>query len=625
MEEKSLIKIMRSAEKREQEYFIPEYDHIFDESSRKNKQSSFGILKGILKLNAKLQIMSCIVYVIQALAVWIVPLFTAHIINLVTEALNTPQGVTDEIWMEIGICALIMAVLIIENIPTTIWRNTFTSRMRRNTSAGIRCSVVRKLQTLSLTYHNDMRTGKIQSKFLRDIEAVDGLLSNIDYVIILFISAVISIGISIYKNGIVSLFFLVVIPIKIMATMFFTKKMKKNNRDYRIRTEDVSTKMTTMMEMLPVTKSHGLENTEIREFDGSVERLTASGKEVDKTIAKFGSCMWVISTLLNSSCVLFCVVLAIYGYIGVGDIILFQTLFSQITAHVSTIVNSAPQLTAGMESLSSISELMNVTDVEINVGKKAYKKIDGDVEFSNVWYKYPKAKDYAVKDFSLNVKAGECIAVVGASGSGKSTLMNMIIGFMFAEKGCIKIDGKNINGMDLTEYRKNISVVPQSSILFAGSIKDNITYGLKHYTEEQLNSVVEMANIMEFVKELPNGLDSDVGEHGSKLSGGQRQRITIARALIRDPKILILDEATSALDNLSEFHVQKAISESIKGRTTFIVAHRLSTIRNADRIVVMEEGKMVEIGTYSELMEKKGKFFELKNLNELDISKIENL
>ncbi len=616
---------MQSANNKKRGYFIPEYDHLFDENPKNKKTTSFTILKGILKLNRRPQIMSCIVYVIQALAVWFVPLFTAHIINLVTDTLVAGQAVTRETWIEIGICAIIMAVLILENIPTTIWRNRITSKMRRNTSAGIRCSVVRKLQSLSLTYHNDMRTGKIQSKFLRDIEAADQLLSNVDYVLVIFITAVVSAGITVYKNGIVSLFFLVVIPIKVLLTVFFTKKMNKNNRDYRLKTEDVSTKMTTMMEMLPVTKSHGLEKTELSSFSQSVEKLTESGKTVDRTVAKFGSCMWVAGQLLNAGCVLFCIVLAVNGRIGVGDIILFQTLFTQISSQVSTIVSAAPQLSSGMEALSSISELMNVKDVEINVGKRAYDKIHGDIEFKDVWYKYPNATDYAIKEFSLDVKAGECIAVVGASGSGKSTLMNMIIGFMFAEKGKITIDGKDIEEMDLTEYRKNISVVPQNSILFAGSIKDNITYGLKKYSEEELNSVIEMANVTEFIKDLPNGVETDVGEHGNKLSGGQRQRVTIARALIRDPKILILDEATSALDNLSEFHVQKAISESIKGRTTFIVAHRLSTIRNADRIIVMEEGKIVEMGTYDELMDKKGKFFELKNLNDLNASKIEEI
>ena len=202
-------------------------------------------------------------------------------------------------------------------------------------------------------------------------------------------------------------------------------------------------------------------------------------------------------------------------------------------------------------------------------------------------------------------------------------MMNMIIGFLKPVSGRLYIDGKNIDELNLSKYRHHISVVPQNSILFSGTIRENITYGLTCYKEEDLQRVVEMANLNEFVKDLPNGLDTIIGEHGDKLSGGQKQRITIARALIRNPRILILDEATSALDNISEYHVQKAISSSIRGRTTFIVAHRLSTIRDADRIVVLDDGVAVEMGTYDELMEKKGKFYALKRLNELNLKKAE--
>ncbi|MEG2014480.1 MAG: ATP-binding cassette domain-containing protein, partial [Clostridia bacterium] len=220
-------------------------------------------------------------------------------------------------------------------------------------------------------------------------------------------------------------------------------------------------------------------------------------------------------------------------------------------------------------------------------------------------------------DFNLTVSHGECIAVVGASGSGKSTIMNLLIGFLQPNLGKVLIDGKDLSSLSLPEYRRFISVVPQNSILFGGTIRENITYGLSSYKEEELQRVVEMANINEFLGELPKGIDTPIGENGGKLSGGQKQRITIARALIRDPKILILDEATSALDNLSEFHVQRAIAKSVKGRTTFIVAHRLSTIRDADRIVVMDGGKCVEMGSYEELMNKKGRFFELKTLSDM--------
>ena len=254
----------------------------------------------------------------------------------------------------------------------------------------------------------------------------------------------------------------------------------------------------------------------------------------------------------------------------------------------------------------------------MNIGKREVPSIRGDVEFDHVFYKYSDGERYIVRDLSLSVKAGECIAVVGASGSGKSTIMNLIIGFLTPVSGRILIDGKPLDEFNLSQYRHHISVVPQNSILLAGTVRENITYGLTRYSEEDLQKAVKIADLEEVLKDLPNGIDTDIGEHGDKLSGGQKQRITIARALIRNPEILIFDEATSALDNVSEYHVQKAISACIKGRTTFIVAHRLSTIRDADRILVMENGACVESGTYEELMEKKGKFYELKSLNDIN-------
>ena len=275
-------------------------------------------------------------------------------------------------------------------------------------------------------------------------------------------------------------------------------------------------------------------------------------------------------------------------------------------------------MASGKEAIRSLSEIMDSDDIEDSKGKRKINGLRGDVKFENVYYRYPDKEEFVIKNFSLDVKAGECVAFVGASGSGKSTVMNMIIGFLKPTEGALYIDGQNICDVDLSNYRSHLSVVPQNSVLFEGSIKENITYGLKKYSDADLENAIERANIKEFLKDLPNGIDSNVGEHGGKLSGGQKQRIAIARALIRNPQILILDEATSALDNVSEYHVQKAIESSIKGRTTFIVAHRLSTIRSADRIVCMDKGEIAETGTYEELMALKGKFYELKKLSEFN-------
>jgi ATP-binding cassette subfamily B protein len=260
---------------------------------------------------------------------------------------------------------------------------------------------------------------------------------------------------------------------------------------------------------------------------------------------------------------------------------------------------------------------MNAEDMESATGALEKPFFKGEVQFENVSYHYPKEDKDVVKNFNLSVKEGECIAIVGASGSGKSTIINLLIGLIDPTEGAVKIDGIPMTEISKKHYRHFISVVPQNSILFSGTIRENITYGLPHYTEQQLAQAVEDADINEFLPSFPKGLETMVGEHGDKLSGGQRQRICIARALIRNPKILILDEATSALDNMAEYYVQKAVNREVKKRTTFIVAHRLSTIRHADRIVVMEDGEVVECGSYEELMALGGKFSELERLSKI--------
>ena len=492
----------------------------------------------------------------------------------------------------VGIDALIITIAILQNEPVTLLRTVLTSKMLRRTGAGIKSSVVRKLQSLSVTYAKDMETGRIQAKFLKDTDAVDGLFSClVNTIIPNIISAVIATVIALSKNGVVALFFLCVVPFNVALSRLFSKKIRKRYRELREHTESMSSRLATMLEMLTVTKAHGLEQTEISAVNSSISGVANAGKKVDLTGARFGSWAWCLNTFLSAACMVFCAVLA---------------------------VNVLPTLGSGFDALSSVSGIMSVKDVEMNIGKRSVPSISGDVEFKNVCYKYPGSEEYIIKNLSLKVKAGECIAVVGASGSGKSTIMNLVIGFLTPVSGRVLIDGKPLSECNLSEYRHHISVVPQNSILFSGSIRDNITYGLSRYTEEVLSKAVELADLTEVVKSMPYGVDSDVGEHGDKLSGGQKQRVTIARALIRNPAILIFDEATSALDNISEYHVQKAISSCVAGRTTFIVSHRLSTIRGADRIIVMDKGECVEEGTYEELMAKKGKFFELKNLNDVN-------
>ena len=595
---------------------VTEYEHLFQETEvRGVKKSRF--LRRMLRKNFWPFLGCNLVYIIKASPVWVTSIVTANIINVIAAYLQA-TATAEIVLRTVLINAIVFAVLTLQNIPThTLWAKIH-SKIYRDNSANTRSAVVRKLQRLSITYHKEMETGKVQSKFLRDVEGMDALISNLNAVLLpAIISVVISVAIALFKSGIMTLFFLVIVPVNVALAMLFRKKMRKNSHLLRKDSEIVANRLSTMIEMLTVTKAHGLEEKEQNSIQEDIDRLKKSGHTVDMTIASFGSTAWVVSNLLSGVCLLFCAYLAYIGKIAVGDIVLYQSLFSAINGNVLTLINVMPQLVSGMESVKSISELMNAGDIE-DTHPGELPAVHGAVGFSHVSYHYPDNEQFVIKDFTLDVKEGECIAVVGGSGSGKSTLMNMIIGFLKPTSGTLTIDGRSITELDLTRYRHFISVVPQNSILFAGTIRENITYGLDRYSEEDLRRVLEIANINEFLAELPNGVDTPIGEHGGRLSGGQKQRITIARALIRDPKILILDEATSALDNISEFHVQKAIAGLIKGRTTFIVAHRLSTIRDADRIVVLENGETVEVGTFEELMAKKGKFYELKNLNDLN-------
>ena len=208
------------------------------------------------------------------------------------------------------------------------------------------------------------------------------------------------------------------------------------------------------------------------------------------------------------------------------------------------------------------------------------------------------------------------VGLTGSSGSGKSTILNLVLGFNKPKMGKIFIDGKDMDEIDLQSYRKHIAIVPQTSVLFTGTIKDNITYGFSRISKKRIDEAVKAANLTEFINSLPQGLDTMLDEHGANLSGGQRQRIAIARAIIRDPKVIIFDEATSALDTVSEKEIQSALNNLTAGRTTFIVAHRLSTIRDADRIAVIKQGRCVEIGTYDALMEKRGEYYKMQTLQD---------
>lgn len=595
---------------------IPDYRHYF--KGVKNTKGIEGkIIKALFRENRKAFIITVLWYVIKNSAAYIIPLILAQIVDIITYP--DAHSIT-----EIYIYGIILLVVILQNILThTLYINK-KSKMLRSISAGLRNTLVKKLQQISITYHKELQSGKLQSKFVRDMECIEMFMERImESLIPTIISLIITISISITKSWIVSAAFVVMVPLTVVLRKAFSKKMENATNSLRKEAENLSSDISEMIEMVPVTKAHGLEDEEINKLESSIKKVRSVGYDVDMTNALFGSTSWVVVQAMSAICLIFTGTLAYSGIITAGSVVLFHSYFSTIANNVQGLLGIYPELLKGGESLKSISEIMISDKIENNDKKIKLRHLHGSVQFKNVSYKYPGTNKNIINNFSLNVEPGECVAFVGSSGSGKSTVMNMIIGFLRATNGSLIIDGKPIELLDLTSYRHFLSVVPQNTIMFTGTIRDNILYGMHDVSDEQLQKVIEQANITEFIDQLPLGLDTPVAEHGGNLSGGQKQRISIARALIRDPRIIILDEATSALDNISEYHVQKAMNELIKGRTTFIVAHRLSTIRDADKIVVLEQGKMVEFGTFDELMSKKGKFYELKQLSELTGGKTE--
>ena len=581
-------------------------DDVYQESYYKYKNKPFNILIGIYKGNYVKFLLSALFYTIKHSPSWVMPIVIANIVNYVTEG-------DSNVFQLVLLNAAIVSFLIILNVPTNYLHTHFRSRAIRSVEAGLRSALVRKLQQLSISYHKDTHQGRLQSKIMRDVEAVENLSSQVFVSLLnIIINLAIALGITAFRNHIVFLFFVLTIPVAALTIVVFRNKIKKQNHRFRMEVEETSAKVMEMEEMIPVTRAHGLEHIEVKRMEQQVLQIAEEGYRLDIIQANFGSVSWAVFQIFQVLCLVFSAYLVLNKQMKAGDIILYQSYFTTAVTQVSSLITLLPTISKGLESVNSIGEVLTAHDIEDNKGKLKLKNLVGTYEFNNVTFWYDQEGKRILDGLSMKVKAGETIALVGESGAGKSTILNLIIGFLLPKEGDILIDNHNIKNINLQQYRKYIAVVPQNTILFSGSIRENITYGLPSISEKVLMEAVEAANLSDLITSLPEGLDTRIGEHGDKLSGGQRQRISIARAIIRNPKVIVFDEATSALDSISEKMILDALEHLIKGRTTFIVAHRLSTIRKADKIAVLRDGVCREFGTYEELMNLKGEFYRMK-------------
>jgi ATP-binding cassette, subfamily B, bacterial len=542
--------------------------------------------------------LATVAFIIKHSPVWLMPAIIADVVDIVAK---TPPDWAARLAFDSAVLALILA----QNIPMHFVYVRWLSRASRTMETRLRAALCRRLQHLSIGYYARQSAGALQSKVLRDVEAVEQLTRVIfDGGLAALTNVVFALIITGVRQPRFLAYLAVTVPAAAIIVWVLRKHLAARNAALRSEVERMSARVSEMTHLLPITRAHGLEETALNRVGESLDRVRESGLRVDSINAAFGAVSWAVFNGFNMLCLVVAAWASLAGWlpVGAGDVVLLSTYFGLITNSVLALVGTAPQVTKGFESIRSIGEVLQCPDLEHNEGKTPVREITGRFVFDRVGFEYPGARLAALHDFSLVVEPGETIALVGPSGAGKSTVLNLVIGFIRPTSGRLLVDGHDVEQHDLRTFRRFLAVVPQESILFDGSILENVTYGLPSVPVSRVEQALRDANAWEFVSRLPDGLATPVGERGARLSGGQKQRLAIARALIRDPRVLVLDEATSALDTESEAQIQEALERLMKGRTTFVVAHRLSTVRTADRILVLDQGRKIQEGTHTSLL-----------------------
>ncbi|MER7925835.1 ABC transporter ATP-binding protein [Streptomyces sp. NPDC096057] len=546
--------------------------------------------------------LAVVVFTVKHSPIWLLPLITASIIDTVVQ--HQPVS---RLWTSTGVILFILLI----NYPLHVLYVRLLYGSVRRMGTALRSALCTRMQQLSIGYHSRVSAAVLQAKVVRDVETVEQMVQQ---------TAETGLGaITVLTGGLVIIgfrtpefvpVFLVVVPVAALLVSRLRARLRTHNERFRHEVETLSSRVTEMTRLIPVTRAHGLEGKALRRMDGTLSRLLTSGMRLDLLNGRFGSLAWVVLNVVGVLVLAGAALVSYYGVWGVtaGDVVMLSAFLTTLTNSTTTLTSLAPVITKGLESVRSVGEVLQAPELEDNEGRMEVTEVRGAVTFQHVGLSYDEQLRPAVHDFTLTVEPGETIALVGASGAGKSTVLNLVIGFIRPTSGQLLLDGTDMNTLDLRTYRRFVSVVPQESILFDGTIHDNVAYGMDDAGEEAVRTALRDANALEFVEKLPRGVETLVGERGARLSGGQRQRLAIARALIRDPKVLILDEATSALDTRSEALVQQALARLLRGRTTFVVAHRLSTVRSADRIVVMGDGEILEVGTHDELLRRGGAY-----------------
>ncbi|MFT4523592.1 MAG: ABC-type multidrug transport system fused ATPase/permease subunit [Bacteroidia bacterium] len=571
-------------------------------SKSKSKVSFSWAFKEYIWPRKKIVLIGLVLIILKSLAGLVLPYASKNLIDDVIPSAD--QSALYTLLGFVGLAILIQAV-------TSFALTRLLSVEAQHLISVLRAQVQRKLLTLPISFFDNTKSGALVSRVMTDVEGVRNLVgTGLVQLIGGSFTAVISLVILIKINATMTFFVLVPVAIFAIVALKAFGYIRPIFRERGVINAEVTGRLTETLNGVRVIKGFNAEEQENRIFEAGVERLYLNVKKS------------LTSTAIITSSSTFLLGLASAGIMGIGGYFIMQntmtygefisfTLFlGFMIAPIVQMSNIGSQLTEAMAGLDRTQELMDMSAEDDESRVEEVQSIVGDVVFDDVSFSYEESKE-VLHNISFTAKAGSITALVGSSGSGKTTIAGLAATFLNPTEGKVLLDGKDLRKVQLSSYRKHLAVVLQDDFLFEGTIRENIMFPRPNATDAQVLAAVEGAYVNEFTDRFDEGLETVIGERGVKLSGGQRQRVSIARAILANPKVIILDEATSNLDNESESFIQKSLNLLMKDRTTFVIAHRLSTIQQANQILVIEDGHIVERGKHQELLDQKGRYHDL--------------
>lgn len=546
------------------------------------------------------------------------PLLLKYVIdNIISvQTMTTDEKVT-QLLSIMGIALVIFVVL---RPPIEYYRQYFAQWTASKVLYDIRDHLFSHLQKLSMRYYSNHKVGEVISRVINDVEqtkafVVTGLMNVwLDAATIL-----IAIAIMFSMNVKLTLVAILLFPLYGFAIKYFYGRLRKLTRVRSQALAEVQGHLHERIQGISVIRSFAIEDVEQKQFEKQNQNFLQKALTHTKWNAKTFAVVNTITDIAPLLVIGYAAYEVIMGRLSIGTMVAFVAYMERLYNPLRRLVNSSTTLTQSLASMDRVFELIDEPyDIQDKKGAKPLKQVDGNLTFQNVFFRYEEHSEDVLKNIQLDVSKGETVALVGMSGGGKSSLISLIPRFYDVSRGTILLDGVDIREYNVRSLRDKIGIVLQDNILFSESVRMNILMGKPEATEEEVIEAAKAAKAHDFIMNLENGYDTQIGERGVKLSGGQKQRIAIARVFLKNPPILIFDEATSALDLESEHEIQEAMERLAKNKTTFIVAHRLATITHADRIIVMKNGEIIEDGTHEELMNQKGEYYDLYTVQQLD-------